>query len=260
MSRNFELLRRAGKGQELFIEPIVKKVPACVNQEAVEKKTVQAENNEALWPTPDGMAKKEIIKLVRRVFIFPYPHAARAVSFSSIEGNGSSETCLHAGAALAAQASGSVCLVDANLEAPSLHSFLGVAKFPGLLDAVINPGPIKDYAVQIGRRNLWLIPSGSPPHEVHSLFASNQLRSRITELKKQFDFVLIDAPPASSHTDGILLGQMTDGVILTLEAHSTRREAARLAKENLKSAGVKILGAVLNNRTFPIPDALYRML
>jgi protein-tyrosine kinase len=53
---------------------------------------------------------------------------------------------------------------------------------------------------------------------------------------------------------------MADGVILILEAHATRRESARRAKESLQAAGVKILGAVLNKRTYPIPEALYKRL
>jgi succinoglycan biosynthesis transport protein ExoP len=80
------------------------------------------------------------------------------------------------------------------------------------------------------------------------------------ELREEFDYVLIDAPPLSSCSDAVLLGQMTDGVILVVEANSTRRETARTAKETFEGANVKLLGAILNNRTFPIPEVLYRKL
>jgi Mrp family chromosome partitioning ATPase len=40
----------------------------------------------------------------------------------------------------------------------------------------------------------------------------------------------------------------------------TRREAARTAKENLFAANVNVLGAVLNNHRFSIPETLYRRL
>jgi Mrp family chromosome partitioning ATPase len=45
---------------------------------------------------------------------------------------------------------------------------------------------------------------------------------------------------------------------LVVQANSTHREAARKAKESLASANVRLLGAVLNKRTFPIPEFLYR--
>jgi Mrp family chromosome partitioning ATPase len=45
-----------------------------------------------------------------------------------------------------------------------------------------------------------------------------------------------------------------------VQANSTHREVARKAKESLDSAKVRILGAVLNERTFPVPESLYRKL
>ena len=51
---------------------------------------------------------------------------------------------------------------------------------------------------------------------------------------------------------------MTDGVILGLEAGATRRETAGQTKAHLDAAGVRLLGVVLNKRTFPVPEALYR--
>jgi Mrp family chromosome partitioning ATPase len=72
--------------------------------------------------------------------------------------------------------------------------------------------------------------------------------------------VLILAPPAAQYGDAALLGQETDGVILILESNQTRRETARIATQNLTAAKVQVLGAVLNNRTFPIPESIYRKL
>jgi Mrp family chromosome partitioning ATPase len=207
-----------------------------------------------------GSTLKETVKFVERVFVFPNSHAPRVIVFSSVEGSGSSQICYLAGEVLAAQGSGSVCLVDANLRSPLLHQLLGLGKCPGLVEATVKPGPIKNFAVHIGDGNFWIVPPGTLAVEAQGLFASDRLRSRIADLKEEFDYVLIDAPPVSSHADAVLLGQMADGIILVVEANSTRREAARTAKEALENAQVKLLGAILNNRTFPIPEALYRKL
>jgi Mrp family chromosome partitioning ATPase len=64
----------------------------------------------------------------------------------------------------------------------------------------------------------------------------------------------------NTYSDGVALGQLADGVVLVLEANSTRREAAAKVTENLRAAQIKILGAVLNKRTFPIPGFLYHRL
>jgi Mrp family chromosome partitioning ATPase len=72
--------------------------------------------------------------------------------------------------------------------------------------------------------------------------------------------MLIDAPGTSVCGDAQLLGQIADAAILVIEANSTRRLTARKAKESLESAGVRLLGTVLCNRLFPIPERLYRIL
>jgi capsular exopolysaccharide synthesis family protein len=243
MSRNFELLRRAGKDSVLFAQPGGNSLPNDPRHHGIDV---------------DRHSREETVKLVQRLFMFPNSHAPRKVVFSSVQGNGSSEICSRAGEVLSAH--GSVCLVDANVRAPSLHQLLGAHEFPGLMDALVRPGPIKDFAVQIAGRNLWVLPPGSFGAQPESLFASERLRSRIGELREEFDYVMIDAPPVGSCADAALIGQMADGVILVVEANSTRRETARMAKETLEGANVKLLGVILNNRTFPIPEALYRKL
>jgi Mrp family chromosome partitioning ATPase len=80
----------------------------------------------------------------------------------------------------------------------------------------------------------------------------------LAQLHKEFDYVLINVPAVILDGAASLWGPLVDGVILVVEANLTRREVARKAKESLESANVRLLGAVLNNRTFPIPETIYR--
>jgi len=267
MSRNFDLLRRAKKGQALFLPQINhsqvnKNVPYGPNEEPAPTETVSPERR-VPWPSQalNGTALEQLTKLVRRVFVYANSSAPRTVSFSSVEGSGSTEMCLQAGMTLASQGTGSVCIVDANLRAPWLHRLLEIESAPGLTDAMIHPDSMKECVVRIGDRgNLWAVPAGSLNSHAEAVLTSDRLRARISELKEQFDFVLIDVPAVNSHADAVLIGQMTDGLILVLEANFTRRETARSAKEALEATNINLLGAILNNRTFPIPEALYRWL
>lgn len=208
------------------------------------------------------LTSEEVTKLVQRVFLVPnLGGGLRTVLFSGVNhGDGCSWTCARAGETLAAQGAGSVCVVDANLRAPSLHKYFGVDNLPGLGDAVLQPGPVRNFVHQLAARNLFLVPCGTPTSDPHALLASDRLRSRITELRSEFDYVLVDAPPVVLYADAVILGQLADGVILVVGANAARRETARKAKESLDAANVRLLGAVLNRRTFPVPEALYRKL
>jgi Mrp family chromosome partitioning ATPase len=64
----------------------------------------------------------------------------------------------------------------------------------------------------------------------------------------------------SISNEAISVGSAADGVVLVLKANSTRKERARGAVQDLKNAKVRVLGAVLNQRTFPIPDSIYNKL
>ncbi len=246
MSRNFELLQRAERDQDLFKPYIAPSPEPIYPQVGVD------------FRTPPG---DEASKLVQRVFLLPNPDSPRTVVFSgAAHGDGCSTVCVSAARALASQTPGSVCVVDANFRRPSLHRFFNLECRTGLAEALAGSGPTRNFAQQLGSGNLWLIPAGSAEANTLNPLGSDHLRSRFSDLRAEFDYVLIDAPPVSLYPDAVLLGQLADGAILVVESNSTRRETARKAKEVLESASVRMLGAVLNKRTFPIPDILYRNL
>jgi Mrp family chromosome partitioning ATPase len=247
MSRNFEVLQQAQKETELFRTPAALAVPKEAKRPALRV---------------DVLAREEETKLVQRVFLLPGEDAPRRVLFCGINpGDGSGAVCARAGEILAAQTPGSVCLVDANLRSPSMHEYFGIDNAFGFADAVLlESSPIEGFAQQVAGSNLWVLPSGSSATDLQALFTTERLELRMRELFEKFDRVLIDAPPANLYGDAAFLGKLADGAILVLKSNSTRRETAGKVKESLEAAGVRLMGAVLNERTFPIPERLYRKL
>jgi len=244
MSRNFELLQQAEMAYEILLAP---------SREGV---TENGRKPRLDW---EALAREERMKFVQRLFLLPGSEAPRAVVFCGVEsGDGSSWTCLRTGETLASQVKGTVCLVDANLRTPFLHEYFRTDSLRGLTEAILQLGPIRTFAHQVNGCNLWLVPCGSKIADPHALLTSDQLQARMAELKTEFDYVLVDGPPVNPYGDTSLLGKLADGVVLVVQANSTRREAAKKAKESLDFANVRVLGAVLNKRVFPIPDALYR--
>jgi Mrp family chromosome partitioning ATPase len=141
-----------------------------------------------------------------------------------------------------------------------LPDLLGVSNHYGLTDALSKNGSIRDFAKVVRSDNLWLLSCGSRPAQSAGLLNSETMKARVSELREEFDYVLVDSPPLNMYADGVALAQLADGLVLVLEANSTRREAALKVAENLRAAQINILGAVLNKRTFPIPETLYKMM
>lgn len=91
-------------------------------------------------------------------------------------------------------------------------------------------------------------------------WSAASLRGRLAELRLEFDYTVVQAPPSGVYNQTALLGHFCDGVILILEANSTRRAVARKVLETMRMAHVHLLGTVLAEREFPIPQSIYRKL
>jgi Mrp family chromosome partitioning ATPase len=148
--------------------------------------------------------------------------------------------------------------VDANFESPRLHDHFSVSNLNGLADALTTEGSIREFATPVSVGNLWVIPSGSVKRQLSGQV--DRCRMRFAELREEFKYVLVSAPPLTREGEATLVGQLGDGIVLIVEANRTRRDAVRQAKARLEHAHVNVLGGVLDQRTFPIPEYLYRRL
>ena len=200
---------------------------------------------------------EEILRLIQRIFLSANGSAPRQIVLCGVDDeNGSSSVCAKVGRTLAANSSRPVCLVDANVRSPRLSTLFGVEgtnPFSG------PSAPLRDQCVKIGG-NLWLAGPNILADESRVLLPPVQLKERLGQLRTEFEYILIDAPGTSVCGDAQLLGLVADATILVIEANVTRRLTARNAKASLDASGVRLLGTVLFNRTFPIPERLYKRL
>jgi capsular exopolysaccharide synthesis family protein len=209
----------------------------------------------------DSAVDDAVLKLVRRLFMQPALERPQMVVFAGIDrGNGCSRIAVSVAETLAIKTAGTVCLVDANFRSPALSSMLGSANYHGLADALSKEDPIRFFIKLTSAARLSLLTSGPLVPDSPSLLTSERMRARSAELRKEFDFVIVDAPAITRYDDAISLGQLADGVVVVIEAASTRRGAAVAAVNSLRASQVAVLGAVLNKRTFPIPEKIYRKL
>lgn len=208
----------------------------------------------------ESAQRDEIFKLVQRVFLAGAGRGRLVVVSGMEAGNGCSWICARMAEVLASQVSGSVCVVDANLRSPGLHREFGVPNHYGLTDALQVSDPIRRFVTSLSRPNLWLLSCGAEVDGMQTMLGSDRMRALLPELQREFDYILIDAPPMETGDDSLILSRNAEGIVLVLRAHSSRRETARKAVRNLESASVRVLGAVLNHRTFPVPEAIYRKL
>jgi hypothetical protein len=193
-------------------------------------------------------AQEQIRGLVRRTFLIGREPKARQIVFAPLEAHFDiTSICARVAQALASESGADVALVEGmQVEERNLSS------------PAEGAGWIKASCAQTST-NLWCVPTktASPTGQQN---ARIRWLSFLADLRREFEYCVIQGPAVGTSSDAALLGQLTDGIILVLGAHSTRKAAARKTKEVLQGAESRILGTVLSERTFPIPERLYRRL
>lgn len=209
----------------------------------------------AVWD-PERFAAEQIRGLVRRIFLAGAA-PTRQVVFSAVDAQTDvAGLCLQVGRTLSEQGRKPVCIVDATgLE--NLETTLGKDDKPILKNGVSSS--LRDFCRQLSDQ-LWVLPREAFWGEPGADSSADVLSRRLNQLRAEFDFSVVQAPAAGSSGTADMLGRLSDGVILVVEARATRRMAAQKAQANLRAAEARLLGTVLSERTFPIPEKLYRRL
>ena len=170
------------------------------------------------------------------------------LTISARPGQGSTNTIANLGITLA-QSGHRVILVDANTRNPQLHEIFEIPNDFGLTNALESPDI---FAIQRGLRptsapNLWVLPSGPASGNPWELFSSQRLAEVGKFLLERADFVLYDAPPATTFTDTLNLATVADAALLSVRAlEPLTGEEARLV-ERFEQAGTHVMGSVLSH-------------
>ena len=98
------------------------------------------------------------------------------------------------------------------------------------------------------------------PSNPSLVLSHERARGLASELRQRFDYVLFDCGSVLGTAEMGMLAPTVDGVVLVIRANRTKREVVAKAEKLVRFSGGSVIGTVLNRRSFPIPDAIYRRL
>jgi tyrosine-protein kinase Etk/Wzc len=166
-------------------------------------------------------------------------------------------------ALIMAQAGNKVLLIDADLRKPLVHKYYGLPIGPGLTDYVLGNYHWKELANTIsdimlgdfgideilktpGMDNLQIMTAGTKPPNPSEILSSNRFRDFLKGASKDYDFILIDAPPVLPVADASDIATLVDGVILVYMTGKIGRGVLKRVKGNLENVDAKLTGVILN--------------
>ncbi len=163
-----------------------------------------------------------------------------------------------------AQAGDKVLLIEGDLRKPMVYKTFGIEKEPGLTDFILGNYQWKEVVNTItdfmlgefemedilktpGLDNLSILTAGAAPPNPSEILNSPRFNEFINEAKKEYDMVLIDAPPVLPVADATEMSSKVDGIILVYQVGKIARGILKRAKMVLDNVNANVWGVILNN-------------
>ncbi|RYF23562.1 MAG: polysaccharide biosynthesis tyrosine autokinase [Oxalobacteraceae bacterium] len=138
-----------------------------------------------------------------------------------------------------------VLLIDADLRKPTQNRLTGVSNDVGLANLLTQHSTLAEVIQASTFTGLDVIPTGPLPPNPAELLASAGLRILLEKLSRDYDLVVIDAPPVMGLADAPTLAALVEATILVVEANRAHRGQAKTSVRRLRDARANILGGVL---------------
>lgn len=176
-------------------------------------------------------------------FVDDPPRVLAVTSPGSGEGKSTASANL---SVVLAQAEKSTLLLDCDLRSPRIHKVFGLHNFRGVVDVLARQCEPHE-AWQEAIPGLTVLTSGPVPPNPAELLGSKRFSKFLGQMREQFDYVVIDAPPVRLVSDPAIIATQGDGVLLVLDAQKTRKRAVQHSIRSLNTVGARVLGTVMNN-------------
>lgn len=165
-------------------------------------------------------------------------------------GNGGTSTATNLAVAMC-RVDHRVLLVDADLHRPAVADTLGLPDGRGLTEVLTSGSTWQEHVRSwrpqaAGDRTLDVLTARAAPDEAGDLIASPAMRTLLDQARADYDVIVVDCPDLLSATDAATVAAHADGVLLVLDARTSRQRPVGEAVDRLRMAGGRIVGVVMN--------------
>jgi capsular exopolysaccharide synthesis family protein len=176
---------------------------------------------------------------------------------SSIASEGKSTFAAYLAASVAMMQEAPVLLIDADLRRPTQHKLFKVDNQNGLANlleqTVMTKTALRELLIQTNYSKLSLLPCGLSERKPVDLFSAKQFLQLLKLLKKDFPFIILDAPPVVPVNDALVLGRYVDSILYLVKAGETPRDVAKRGLELVKTSTTHKPGIIVNNLKEVLP-------
>jgi capsular exopolysaccharide synthesis family protein len=138
-----------------------------------------------------------------------------------------------------------VLLIDCDIRQPSVGRAFRAEAAPGVTDLLLGQASYDQIVRRDHLTGLDYIPAGAA--EIHSLglFMSEAMAGLLERVRREYDLIVLDAPPALAMADARVVARLADATLLCVKWRDTPRSVVRNSLALLEDAKARIVGAAL---------------
>lgn len=195
-------------------------------------------------------AVREAFQSLRTSILFSSHNRERKILLVSSAGpqEGKSSTVANLARAFAS-AGDRVVVVDCDLRRPTQHNHMGVPREPGLTNYLLDGkgDDLSSFVHSTDIDTLKILTCGPVPPNPPELLGLARFRTMLQDLKRSYDWVVVDSPPVVNLTDSVVLASMADMVAVVIKHNENDRDLIRRSIKQLRDINANLIGAVLNS-------------
>jgi polysaccharide chain length determinant protein (PEP-CTERM system associated) len=177
----------------------------------------------AKWSPSSVVAEQFRVAAARLVLLQSGKGSGVTVITSAVKDEGKSAVAANLAYVLARNLGKPTLLIDVDLKSPTVHHCMGTRNFPGLRDVLEGGRSVDSCLHRAGELPLWVLPSGVASGRTLELSDIHKLAELLTELRKEYEHIIIDAPPILPLADMHMLAGIADTLVLVVRAGLTPR-------------------------------------
>jgi len=149
-----------------------------------------------------------------------------------------------------------VLLADINFNKPQFQGIYSINADEGINgDEFL---PVAMDLIHKTERGPELLPARFSDKKTSIILRDTGFKNFIDQNKNEYDAILIDATSFDNMKEASSFTQICDGIIIIIDEGKLQRKMFKNSLPRLKGDDIVIIGGILNNRTFPIPDFIYK--
>lgn len=189
----------------------------------------------------------ESVRTLRTSLLLTHLDRAHQVIAVTSTSPGEGKTTTSANLAMSLAQMGKVLLIDADLRKPALAKRFDIPVFhPGLSNLMIGTEQLAECVHVDTQSGVTIMPSGQIPSNPLELLSSPRFAELLSELKAQYDHIIVDTPPTQAVSDALVIAQSVDSVVYVVKSDITRIKPITAGLERLFEVKAHVAGVVLN--------------